>query len=69
MLKFYKVTTIVFIQVLFALTTAGIIIAVCKDALAIALACAAAQSCLHAIWRSETLLVFFAGIDGKEGET
>ena len=38
MLKFYKVTTIVFIQVLFALTTAGIIIAVCKDELAIALA-------------------------------
>lgn len=68
MLKFYKVTTTVFIQVLFALTTAGIIIALYDRDLYIALACALAKSLLHAIWKYTETLVFFTASDEKEDE-
>ena len=67
MLKFYKIATIVFIQILYALTVAGIVIALCNHELAIAIACAAGRGCLPAIWRSETLLMFFA--EGEDDKT
>lgn len=70
MLKFYKITTIVFIQILYALTVAGIVISLYDHEIAIAIACAAGRGCLPAIWRSETLLLFFADDDNtKEDKT
>lgn len=61
MLKFYKIASIIMMHILYALIVAGIIIALYNHELVIALACAAGKGCLPAIWRSETLLLFFAG--------
>lgn len=49
--KFYKITLIVFAQLLYALTVGGMIVALYCRQLVIALLCAAASSLLRPFWK------------------
>ena len=49
--KFYRIVIIVFVQLLYALTVGGMIVALYCRQLVIALLCAAASSLLRPFWK------------------